>query len=179
MKKNFRHLLALLIAVFCGLFGWWVVRDFEKSPAKRPRARGLAVTEAKPSPRMATRPARGIRRDEFRDGTTVEIFASSTPDEVILRFPSGESYGAFLFALANSNIHLVDQIDRLRAMRLSYADWADLSSLLDGENIVAYDSLPSVPAPSPAGGSAQAGLVGFGDGLLPWLGVVSDNSRWG
>ena len=95
----------------------------------------------------------------------MEIFASREPDEVILRFPSEEAYDAFLFALAGSKIHLVDQLDRLRAIRLGYDEWADLSNLLDGENIVAYDSLPAVPAPSPAGGADQAGLVGFGDGL--------------
>ena len=179
MKKTFRQLLALLIVAFCGLLGWWVVRDLEKSTVKRPRSRTVAATEEKAAPATTRRHVRAIRRDEFRDGTTVEIFASSAPDEVILRFPSEESYEGFLFALANSNIELKDQLDRLRAMRLSYDDWADLSDLLEGENIVAYDSLPSVPSPSPAGGGSQTGLMGFGDGLLSWLGVTSDNSGWG
>ena len=109
----------------------------------------------------------------------MEIFASMRRDEVILRFPSEESYGAFLLALDGSRIRLVDQLDRLRAVRLGYDEWADLAGLLDGENIIAYDSLPAVPAPTPAGGASQPGLVGFGDGLLPWLGITSDNSRWG
>ncbi len=134
------------------------------------------VKTADPPP-LRARPV--IRRDEFRDGTTVEIFASKSRDEVILRFPSDETYGGFLAALANSKIHLVDQLDRLRAIRLGYDEWADLANLLDGENIIAYDSLPAVPAPHPASGPVQAGLVGFEDGLLPWLGVTTDHSRWG
>jgi len=175
MKKNLRHLLSVLILVFCGLVGWWIARGVEKSVVKHGSRQ--PVVQTKPlttSPRRAAMP----RRDEFRDGTTVEMFASSTPDEVILRFPSDESYNAFLFALTGSKIHLVDQLDRLRAVRLGYSDWNDLSNLLDGENMVAFDSLPAVPAPSPAGGN-QPGLIGFGEGLLPWLGVTTDHAGWG
>ncbi|RYD37993.1 MAG: hypothetical protein EOP85_17235, partial [Verrucomicrobiaceae bacterium] len=62
---------------------------------------------------------------------------------------------------------------------LGYDQWADLAEMLDGENINTYDSLPSVPAPTPSGANAQQGLVAFGDGLLPWLGITTDNSRWG
>ncbi len=178
MKKNLRHLLSLLIVVICGLLGWWLARDMAKTKLKQPQVIDVAEARGKaPAPKV--RPARWVTRDEFRDGTTVEIFASMRPDEVILRFPSEENYGAFLFALDHSRIRLVDQLDRLRAVRLGYEEWGDLATLLDGENIVAYDSLPAMPRPSPSGGFAQAGLAGFGDGLLPWLGVTSDHSRWG
>ena len=178
MKKNLRHILTLLIVVLCGVFGWWVARGWETTQVWHPHSPQVEVAKeraASPTPRRARQPI----RDEFRDGTTVEIFASREPDEVILRFPTEEAYGDFLFALGGSKIHLVDQLDRLRAIRLSYDEWADLSNLLDGENIASFDSLPAVPAPSPAGGVDQAGLVGFGDGLLAWLGITSDNSRWG
>lgn len=180
MKNTFRHLLALLIAVICGLLGWWAAHDVEKSVVKpagslSPVARSEEV--GRPQIRRAVRPS---RRDEFRDGTTVEMFASSDADEVILRFPSGETYSSFLYVLATSeSIRLVDQLDRLRAMRLSYDDWSDVADLLMDENLVAFDALPSVPTPAPVSGSAQTGLSGFGDGLLGWLGVSSDNSRWG
>ncbi len=178
MKKNLRHILTLLIVVLCGLFGWWAARGWEITGVRHERIAQFEVASPKtasPFPQRSRPPS----RDEFRDGTTVEIFASREPDEVILRFPTEEAYDGFLFALAGSQIHLVQQLDRLRAIRLSYDEWADLANLLDGENMVAYDSLPAVPAPSPAGGGDQAGLVGFGDGLLPWLGITGDNSRWG
>lgn len=176
MKKHFRHLLAILIVVFCGLVGWWIGRDLEKTMVKQPRERPVSAPKPAATP---LRHARPVARDEFSDGTTVEIFASRRQDQVILRFPSAETYGTFILALAGSKVQLVDQLDRLRAVRLGYSEWTDLAALLDGENIVTYDSLPSVPAPAPSGGNAQQGLVGFGDGLLPWLGITTDNSRWG
>ncbi len=178
MKRYFRPIVASLIIAICGLMGWWLVSDFtsgtnDNSPVS---AGQTAPEKVAVTPR---RPSRPIYRDEFRDGTTVELFASSKPDEVILRFPSEDSYQAFFFALAKSNIRLVDQLDPLRALRLSYDDWDELSRLLDGEHITAYDSLPADPAPSPAGGGSQQGLVGFGDSVLSWLGIHGDNSQWG
>lgn len=178
MKNPLRHLLSIFIVVFCGVCGWWLAHDLGESLAKRPRSRPIAKVPTPPAESLP-RPWRPVNRDEFKDSTTVGIFASSVPDEVILRFPTEESYDAFLFSLADGKIHLVDQLDRLRAVRLGYDAWTDLSNLLDGENIVAYDSLPADPTPSPAAVSQQAGLVGFGGALLPWLGVTEDNSRWG
>jgi hypothetical protein len=178
MKKNFRHLLTLLIAAFCCLLGGWSIRDLREIQVKYPPGREVEDARAK-APELSFLPAHGLRRDEFNDGKTLEIFASSAPDEVILRFPSDESYGAFLLSLGHSKIRRVDQLDRLRAVRLGYDAWADLSNLLDGENIVTYDALPAVPAPTSADRAPQQGLVGFGGGLLPWLGITTDNSRWG
>ena len=122
---------------------------------------------------------RSVVRDAFRDGTTVEIFGSREEDESILRFPTDDSYATFLSAVAQSSIRVVDQLDRLRAIRLGYGDREDLALLLMGENITTYAAIPMVPTPAPAGGREQTGLVGFGNGLLPWLGVTSDNSGWG
>lgn len=165
------------MVALCALSGWWMVHGSEKSqPRNASPLPEESVQTASPLPRRARSM---IRRDEFRDGTTVEIFASKSPDEVILRFPSDETYGEFLAALTNGKVRLVDQLDRLRAIRLGYDEWADFAGLLEGENIIAYDSLPAVPAPGPTSGPAQAGLVGIEDGLLPWLGVTTDHSRWG
>lgn len=178
MKRNSRQILMVVILAFCGLVIGWMVRNVETSVVKRnagPQADAAPVKVASPvrhSPRR-------VYRDEFRDGTTVELFASSKPDEIILRFPSEETYQAFFFALANSRIRLVDQLDRLRALRLGYDDWEELSSLLDGEHITAYDTLPAVPAPNPPGALNQKNLLGFGDSVLPWLGINTDNSSWG
>ncbi len=178
MKRNFRQITIIGILLLCGLIGGWSLRGLRSAGL---RAKVLPETVATPvkassEPRRSVRP---VYRDEFRDGTTVEMFASSKPDEIILRFPSEETYQAFFFALADSKIRLVDQLDRLRAMRLRYEDWDELSSLLNGEHITAYDSLPAVPAPNPAGVGSQQGLVGFGDSVLTWLGIRSDNSTWG
>ena len=177
MKKLLRRLLATLIVMICGIFGWWIARDLKatatrhvvsKSSPQLPLKAVSTVTKATPA-----------AQDEFRDGTSVEIFGSRKQDEVILKFASDDAYGAFLLAAGQSRIEIVDQLDRLRAVRLRYNDRDDLTMLLMGENITAYDSAPSVSPPGPAAGTAQDGLVGFGDGLLPWLGITSDHSHWG
>jgi len=150
MKNTRRHLPTLLMVALCVLSGWWIARSSNGSQVKRPSpAPAEAVRPVSPLPRRA---GPVIHRDEFRDGTTVEIFASKSPNEVILRFPSDQTYGDFLSALPNSEIQLVDQLDRLRAVRLGYDEWEDLAVLLEGENIVAYDSLPALPAPTPTDG---------------------------
>ena len=177
MKPYHRHLLAATIVAICGLFGWWIGRDIRQSASRVTLSQVAGPHEkATHPPSVRSRPA---RRDEFHDGTTVEIFGSRQPDEAILRFPSDDSYNAFLFAVQQSRIQVIDQLDRLRAVRLSYWDREDLTLLLMGENITTYASIPSVPSPGPSGGSSQDGLVGFGNGLLPWLGINSDHSAWG
>jgi len=181
MKSNFRTLLSIAIVILCGIFGWWIAREFrpvvKTKPVKEPVVSARVERHQEP---VRKRPIRTYEKpDEFRDGTTVEMFASSKPNQVILRFPSDESYAAFLTVVVRSKVSLLDQLDRLRAMRLGYEDKDDLAELLVGENISVYDSLPVAPAPTPPPLADQEGLVGFDDQLLPWLGVVWDNSRWG
>jgi hypothetical protein len=179
MNLNLRHLLSLALVALCGLMGWWTFRDVGKISGRgKPASRGGEIP--RPNKSSPLRLGSWIQRDEFQDGTTVEIFASSEPSEVILRFPSEETYEDFLFSMAGSQkIHLLDQLDRLRAIRLGYDEWTDLSDLLAEENVIAYDSLPTVPAPAAVGGAYQKGLVGIGDGLLARVGVTSDPSNWG
>lgn len=178
MKPNFRHLLAAAIVLICGLFGWWIARDLKTSTRHSFQVAALPEIQPKPA-NTAPPPQRQPQRDEFVDGTTVEIFGSRKTDEVILRFPSDEAYDAFLMAAGQSVIEIVDRLDRLRAVRLRYDDREDLAMLLLDENITTYDSITSVPSPGPSTNTSQEGLVGFGNGLLPWLGINTDHSSWG
>ena len=178
MKRKFRSPAVLLILALGGLGGWWLGRA--ASPAAADRA--AAVTAPSPAGKAgkpAPRPALPVYRDEFRDGTTVELFASSKPDEIILRFPSDETYQSFGFTLAGSGIRLLGKLDPLRAMRLRCEEWDELAALLNGENIIAYDGLPAVPAPGLPGDGDQEDLLGLGDSLLSWLGVTADHAKWG
>lgn len=178
MKNFTRHLIAAFIVAVCGLFGWWLMRDFKESASRVVVVMPPILPLVKATPPMTAR-LKPSDRDEFLDGTTVEIFGSRKQDEVILRFPSDEAYEDFLFTAVQSNIQVVDQLDRLKAVRLRYDDREDLTILLLGENISTYDSMPTVSPPGPAAGTAQEGLVGFGNGLLPWLGITTDHSSWG
>lgn len=182
MRLNARHVFSLLLVLICGLAGWWLTRDLSR-----------AITGVKPAPLSKSPPRRersaksppvtSFSIDEpphqFQDGTTVEMFSSCRPDEVILRFPSNQTYGAFLSVLAASKVRLLGRLDRLQAMRLSYDDILDLDLLLSGENISTYRSLPSMPEPTPPARAAQNHLLGFGNQALNWLGVPAHHSRWG
>jgi hypothetical protein len=178
MGKSFRHLLIAFILLFCGLLGWWAGRDWKSVAAISSSGKALSETPAHDANSL-TRAQKRPLRDQFQDGTTVEIFASRQEGEAILRFPTEASYGAFIRSFGNANIQLVDRLDRLRAMRLRFENWDDLSDLLVGEKIVAYDSLPDMPAPSPASETPQRGLIGFEDGVLAWLGVDANHAAWG
>ncbi|WAC18416.1 S8 family serine peptidase [Luteolibacter sp. SL250] len=182
MSPKVRH-LALLV-LLCALLGWWLGRGMRpdapertagtvEAPAHSPRYRPL-VPKKPVMPLGEESPS----ADQFPDGTTIEIFASSHPDQIILRFPSDETYGSFLGALASSKVRLAGKEDRLRALRVAFDNFADLDALLDDENVTHYTSLPDFPSP-PAHNPVQRGLLGFGDQAPAWLGVTGDNSRWG
>ena len=178
MKPNIRQFVAASVVVLCGLIGWWIARDLKESVVRHRTLVKVSDFHSKQVPQLNLQ-SRPVERDEFRDGTTVEVFGSRKQDEIILRFPSEETYESFLLAVGQSRIRVVDQLDRLRAVRLSYNDREDLSLLLLGENITTYASIPSIPKPGPSDGANQKGLVGFGNGLLPWLGINADHSSWG
>jgi Subtilase family len=176
MKKIHHHSLTLFIVVGCGIVGWWAGRDLDGTVAAHPVSlEDKTPLAAKPIAERVT----PLAPDDSQRSTTVDIFASIYQNQVILRFPSGETCQTFLSALAGSKVQLIDQLDRLHAIRIGYQEWADLTTLLDGENFVAYNSLPTFPAPNTEGAGSQAGLEEFGEGLLPWLGITGDNSRWG
>jgi len=183
MSPKTRNLV--LLALVCAVLGWWLGQGMRTEkperkiktvagPAQSPRYRPL--TPRQPAEPMADQ---NVSADQFPDGTTIEIFASSQPDQIILRFPSDETYGSFLTAVRSSKVRLVGQEDRLRAMRVAFDNFADLDALLDDENVTHYTSLPDFPDP-PAYHGVQRGLLGFGDQAPAWLGIApGSNARWG
>ena len=179
MKPRIRTLL--ILAILVGILGWWLGRRWNtpriaerapEAPAPSPRHRPLSPK--RPVIPLSQEPA----ADQFPDGTTVEVFAASHPDQIVLRFPSDETYTSFIMAVRSSKVRLIGRLDRLRAMRLVFDDFRDLDALLDEENVTHYTSLPHFPAP-PGSTVAQKGLLGFGDQAPAWLGAASDRSRWG
>src|SRR5690606_21069529 len=168
-----------IVAILCGLLGWWLVRDafVRASPGKRqeaPPPRPRPVASAEPS-----RPLKAAERDRFENGTTVEVFASAWQDEIILRFPSDESYGSFLDALGRSEVRLLGRLDRLRAMRLGYDDPGTLDRLLAEEKIGTYSSLSRFPVMPKPGGGAGADALDIGHRILPSIGITRPDPRWG
>jgi hypothetical protein len=177
-----RLLLPCLIALAAGGFGYWLIRDAAGSGPKIVST-SKSRLPAKPRPDLSTRPVtKSEERHRFADGTTIEVFASCREEEIILRFPSEESYVSFTLLLEQSSVRLLDRLDRLRALRvgMNETEKAEILNLFEKEQITSYRTLPTLPAPPPAlGGASNQIATPFGNQLLPWLGVTGDNSRWG
>jgi len=179
MKLNFNPLTLVPLIALGGLLGGWLGQGLQSpthAPTVAPTAQTAIISHLE-SPVRAKQPR--LYRDEFRDCGTVEMFASSLPNEVILRFPSEATYRKFFLSIASSRLQLVDRLDRLRALRIAYDDWQELAILLQSENITTYDSLAQTPAPSLTQGGSQEGSLGFGNSLIRWLGITTDHRRWG
>ena len=165
-----------------GSVGFWLIRD---AAGSGPKVVSTTKTRnpAKPRPQTTARPATKTgERDRFPDGTTIEIFASCREQELILRFPSDESYLSFARLLEESSVRLLDRLDRLRALRVGMTERekTEVLELFEKERITSYRTLPTLPDPPRApGGASNQIATPFGNQLLPWLGVTGDNSRWG
>lgn len=174
--------MLLIFAVLCGLFGWRLGQGMQPEvPEKAEEAPSLTQRRPRPPKRPSLPLAvETTREDQFPDGTTVEVFAASHPDQIILRFPSDETYTSFITAVRDTegNVRLIGRLDRLRAMRLVFGTLDDLDVLLANENVTHYTTLPHLPEP-PASTVVQNGLLGFADQAPRWLGATADRSHWG
>lgn len=176
-----RVLLPCLVALVAGLLGYWLIHDAARTTPKIVSTKKSRLPSRSQDP-QAPSLAKSTARDSFPDGTTIEIFASCREEEIILRFPSDESYRSFIHRLEASSVRLIDHLDRLRAMRvgMNEQEKVDILELFKEEQIVSYKTLPRLPEPARAvGGASTQAATPFGDQVLPWLGVAGDNSRWG
>jgi subtilisin family serine protease len=177
-----RLLLPGLIALAAGGFAYWLIRDAAVSTPKVVST-SKSRLPSKPRPETTARQTtKSEDRDSFADGTTIEVFASCREEELILRFPSEESYLSFTRILGESSVRLIDRLDRLHALRIGMneAEKAEILELFEKEQITSYRTLPTLPDPPRAfGGASNQIATPFGSQLLPWLGVKGDNSRWG
>ncbi len=78
---------------------------------------------------------------------------------------------------AGDKIHLLGRLDPLHALRIGFAEMADLAGLLDSTAEVSL--IFPVSTPAPVEGTVQPGAVALGGGLLDWLDITGDNSNWG
>lgn len=78
---------------------------------------------------------------------------------------------------AGDQVKILGRLDALNALRIGFLSSDDLAGLLDGDEEMSF--IFPVDIPVPGEGSAQAGAVELGAGLLEWLGIEGDNSAWG
>jgi hypothetical protein len=104
-------------------------------------------------------------------------------NEAILTFDSDEALKAFLARADAAGLRVLGTIDGLRMVRVGFDDLAAMRKDMrdhagDYSNAGAnyYVYIPDVPS---AENRPQQSEVGFGDGMLAFMGVKGDFSNWG
>ncbi len=90
------------------------------------------------------------------------------PGQRSVRFASAQDMQAFLERMGD-RVRVLDRMDALHALRVSFLDPADLRELLDGSEELGM-IFPAY-TPNPSGGMVQADAVPLGNQLLQWLGL--------
>lgn len=101
--------------------------------------------------------------------------AFAIKNEKMAQFQNEDGYRKFLASMASRGLGLLDQSDRMLAVRFSHGEDFDPGELDDAE--LGYNYLVSIPELPDV--QAQPGAVGFGQNALAWLGVSEDNAHWG
>ena len=171
------HLILILGFVVTAMLGYWLAGT--AVPVQTARK---AVPEAQAGPRrtmITDESTPKFRRGERlpasrRDDAAAEVGALQ--GQRIVVFKNQAALENFL-KRAGDKIRLMGRLDALNALRIGFSDPDDLAWLLDGESEASL--VFPVDIPNPGEGTAQAGAVALGDGLLDWLGITGDNSTWG
>jgi len=176
MRLNLRRSLSGFLVLLCGVAGFWAAWQWQRlqrptAPAQRPLI--------KQTPRPARSATVGTTDAPLPAGISIEAYEGCNPNEVIFRFPSDEHYQSFLNALGTSPVRLLHQLDRLRAVRLGYDRWEDVSLLLSNTNVTDFESVVELPGIGKTSGGIRKWAIPFQRSLLDWLGVTTDSSRWG
>ncbi len=172
-----RDLILILGFAATAMLGYWLAGTAVPLQAVR-----------KALPKSEERPKRMVIADEpapkFRRGERLPV--SSYDDEAaeigaqrgqrIVVFKNQAALENFL-KRAGDKVRLMGRLDALNALRVGFSNPDDLAWLLDGEAEASFVFPVDIPAPGE--GTAQAGAVALGDGLLDWLGITGDNSTWG
>lgn len=173
-----RRLLILILGfAVVAMLGYWlagtaVPRQAARKEPPKPQAepeRTATADERAPIFRRGERAPTSRRDDE-----AAEIGA--LPGQRILVFKDRAALENFL-KRAGDKVRVMGRLDALNALRIGFSDPGDLASLLAGEAETSFVFPVDIPAPGE--GSAQAGAVALGAGLLDWLGITGDNSTWG
>lgn len=165
--------LTLLLA---GLAGYWLARSAAPGGARErvetEAARPVRTQIVEENPR---RYGSGERREAFRQDADA-LDAGALPGQRAMVFADREALERFL-ARAGEGIVILDRLDALNALRISFLNYDDLASLLDGSEEESF--IYPVYLPDPVGGEVQPGAMALGNRLLDWLGISGDPSGAG
>ena len=175
MKRGRETAILLAALIGGGFAGWWLTRSARPAPDA---TRTTTAPAAPPLDDPAPRAARGAKRDNAerpRDAEAAQ--AGALENQRWLRFRDRAALARFLAAAGARNIIVLGSLDRLLALHVGFLSAADLAALLDGSEESGFIFPVTLPTPRTAG--VQEGAVGFGDGLLSWLGITGDHSAFG
>lgn len=173
---NIRRFGMIIAFIACAGLGYWLA-----GTAVPQQKRETVITRAH------TNTAESVERLEFPK-TKVERRGSDAvgdrearelgalEGERVLIFKDAAGMARFLERAAGK-LRIISRLDALRALRVGFAERADLDALLDGsenESFVFPVVIPGLPE-----GGVQAGAVALRDGVLEWLGIDGDRSNWG
>lgn len=174
MKSRGSALILIAAVLGGGIAGWWLTRT--TIPEEAP------VAVAKPvDPPVLSDPAPKVSKlgerkpGVVRDADAAE--AGALQNQRSIRFTDRDAYERFLAAAKGKGIAILGSIDRLNALHVGFLSLDELNALLDGSEESGF--IFPVYLPTPKTESVQEGAVGFGEGLLSWLGITGDNSAYG
>jgi len=172
-----RQLLLIPAFAMVAWLGYWLA-----GTAAPRRLDGNVVSDASVKPRrtiMADEPMpvfrRGERVEKFQ-GDADALMEGALPGQRILVFKDRKSLEDFL-SRAGDAMRVMGRIDALNALRVGFSNYDDLAGFLIGDEQASF--VFPVDVPVPKDGTVQPGAVPLGDGLLAWLGINDDNSKWG
>jgi hypothetical protein len=171
-----RWLTFSLLFVTCATGGYLLVRtaDVPSQVAKpKPVAKPVKVADAyAPALNSGERAAPALRHDDEA------MAAGAIAGQRFIVFADQAAMERFLAKTKGKAIAILGRLNELNALRVGFLSADDLAGLLDGSEKKGF--LFPVLVPDLPQGTVQAGALGFGDGLLSWLGVANyDRALWG
>lgn len=176
--------------LLAGLLIWLILHQLGEttvSSASGPGKLSGGPSSAPASPSLATAPA-GLHLSEAEKQLLAEIERlldqpNARENEAVLQFKDEASYRAFLARAGQAGVHVVAQIDGLRAVRVRYDSWGALqrdalAHPSDYQNVGAniLVQIPSAPSQEQRTIGRQ---VPFGNTMLSFLGISGDHGQWG
>lgn len=177
MQSGGRAAILLTAVVLGGIGGWSLIRMAAPAPVEKASAPSAGPARPAYPPDSALRPTKTAPRSVGLSTDEEAEEAGALRNQRTIRFSDRESLERFLAAIEGRGISVMGSIDRLNLLRVGFLSLSDLESLLDGDEELGM--IFPVSLPQPANGGVQPGAVGFGRGLLDWLGVTGDHSSWG
>lgn len=174
MKSSGPANIFLAVMLGGGIAGWWLTRttipEVALPTVGEPFDRPVLSDPAPKVSKLGERKPGAVRDTEAAE-------AGALQNQRSIRFTDRDAYERFLAAAKGKGIAILGSIDRLNALHVGFLSLDDLNALLDGNEESGFIFPVYLPTPKTEG--VQEGAVGFGEGLLSWLGITGDNSAYG